>query len=137
MTDQKYAKGTSGYNFFAPDAVSLQKGGVALLWVEDHDLYEIENVKFPTADVLTFRLITGDSKWFVASGYIAPSDVDTVDELQKRIDQRPEGFRTLLLGDLNASLRVPMMAREDAIVDMTDDFNFTELSRLFKQRGPP
>ncbi len=98
-----------------------------MLWVEDHYLFEIESIRFPTADVLTFKLITGDSKWFVVSGYIAPGDDKTVTELRKRIDQRPEGYKALLLGDLNASLRTPMTEREDAIADMTDEFNLSEI----------
>ena len=92
LTEGKYTKGTSGYKVFASNAQSTQKGGVALLWVEDHDLFEIESVRFPTADVLTFQLITGDSKWFVVSGYIAPGDKETVVEMRKRIEQRPTGF---------------------------------------------
>ncbi len=94
-----------------------------MLWVKDHDLFEIKSVRFPTAGVLTFKLVTGDSKWFVVSGYIAPGDDKTVAKLGKRIDQRPEGYKVLLLGDLNASLHTPMTEREDAIVDMTDEFN--------------
>ena len=116
-----YTKQTNGYKVFASDAISAVKGGVALLWVEDHDLFEIESVRFPTPDVLTFKLVTGDSKWFVVSGYIAPTDNKTGDEIRKRIDQRPDGYKTLLLGDFNASLRVPMTARDDNIADMADD----------------
>ncbi len=67
-------------------------------WVEDHDLYEIKNIWFLTTEFLTFLLITGNNKWFVSSGYIAPSDVDMVNELLKRKDQWLTGYCTLLLG---------------------------------------
>ena len=135
LTGGIYTKQTNGYKVFASDAISAVKGGVALLWVEDHDLFEIESVRFPTPDVLTFKLVTGDSKWFVVSGYIAPTDNKTGDEIRKRIDQRPDGYKTLLLGDFNASLCVPMTARGDNIADMADEFNLSEFTRHYKQRG--
>ncbi len=111
FTDGMYTKGMSGYKVFSSNATSMSKGGVALLWVEDHNLFKIKSVRFPTADVLTFKLVAGDSKWLVVSGYIVPGDDKTVAKLRKRIDQRPEGYKTLLLGDFNASLRTPMTER--------------------------
>ncbi len=76
-----------------------------------------------------------DTKWYVVSGYIVPGDEETVVEMQKRIEQRPVGFKVLLLGDLNVSLKMPMSTREDAIANMADKYNLTELTRHYKQWG--
>ncbi len=71
---------------------------MALLWVEDHDLFEIKGIHFPTADILTFQFITGDSKWFIVSEYIAPGDEETVIKMQKRLSNIPWGSRRYCSG---------------------------------------
>ncbi len=40
-------------------ATSPQQGGIALLWTEGHQDFEVEAVKITSPNVLTFQLITG------------------------------------------------------------------------------
>ncbi len=60
--DGMYTKEKSGYEVFVSNAVRKSKGDIALLWVKGHNLFKIESVGFPTADILTFKLVTGDDK---------------------------------------------------------------------------
>ena len=107
---------------------------MALVWIEDHEAFEVEAADFRTPNVLTFELVTGGDRYFVVGCYIAPTDTETVNHVRAAWDSCPEGCIPLLLGDLNASLRDPVSPRDDAIADMTDEADIIDLSRHFRQR---
>jgi hypothetical protein len=60
LTDNQYPKTTSGYCVILLKAMSPQQGGVALLWEEGHQDFEVEEVTIVSPNLLTFQLVTGE-----------------------------------------------------------------------------
>ena len=54
ITDDRYPKFTSGYNFIASKAVSHKQRGIALVWKEGHSSFEVEAACLVTPNLLTF-----------------------------------------------------------------------------------
>ena len=133
-TGDFYPRVSGEYRILCSDAPSAHQGGLALVWIEDHDAFEVEAANFCTPNVLTFELVTGGDRYFVVGCYIAPTDTETVNHVRAAWNACPEGCIPLLLGDLNASLWDPVSPRDDAIADMTDEANIVDLSRHFLQR---
>jgi hypothetical protein len=71
ITDARYTRLTSGYKILASKAASHNQGGIALLWKENHQGFEVESAKNLTPNLLTFLLITGDER-FIAWESISP-----------------------------------------------------------------
>ncbi len=63
------------------DATSPQQGGVALLWEEGHQDFEVEAVTIASPNLLTFQLVTLEERYFVMGAYIPPADTTGVDDL--------------------------------------------------------
>ncbi len=82
LTDDRYSKTTSGSRVISSKAMSPQQGGVALLWEEGHQGFEIEAVTIVSPNLLTFQLVTGEERYFVMAAYIPPSDTTGVDDLR-------------------------------------------------------
>ncbi len=56
-------------------ATSPQQGGVALLWEEGHQDFEVEAVTIVSPNLLMFQLVTGEGRgerYFVMGAYIPP-----------------------------------------------------------------
>ena len=58
LTNNRYSKTTSGYCVILSKATSPQQGGVALLWEEGHQDFEVEAVTIISPNLLTFQLVT-------------------------------------------------------------------------------
>ena len=101
LTDDRYSKMTSGYRVISSKATSPQQGGVALLWEEGHQDFEVEAVTIVSPNLLTFQLVTGEERYFVMGAYIPPADMTGVDDLRTAWAARPTNCKPLLLGDLN------------------------------------
>ncbi len=80
-------------------------------------------------------MVTGWGRLYVVGCYIAPGDTKTVEAVRAAWENCPRDCMPLLLGDLNANLRDPIGARAEAIADMTDEADLTDLARHFLPRG--
>ena len=78
ITGGIYTRRTSGYDVVATDAKGTTSGGVALIWREGHDLFEVEEVRVRSANVVSCELVTAAARWFVVGYYNPPSDLDTL-----------------------------------------------------------
>ena len=72
ITDARYTRLASGYKILASRAASHNQGGIALLWKEDHQGFEVEWAKFLTPNLLTFQLVTGDERFYCIGIYLPP-----------------------------------------------------------------
>jgi len=74
ITDDRYARMTSGYKMLLTKAPSKHKGGIALLWQPDHEGFEVETTRVVTPNLITFQLVvTGDEQYYVMGIYIPPA----------------------------------------------------------------
>ncbi len=71
LTDNQYPKTVSGYCVISSKATSPQQGGVALLWEEGHQDFEVEAVTIASLNLLTFQLVTGEERYFVMGAYMS------------------------------------------------------------------
>ena len=62
LTDYQYLKTTSGYRVILSKATSPQQGGVALLWEEGHQDFEVEAITIVSPNLLKFQLVTGEGR---------------------------------------------------------------------------
>jgi hypothetical protein len=134
LTDDRYWKTTSGYRVISSKATSPQQGGVALLWEEGHQDFEVEAVTIVSPNLLTFQLVIGEERYFVMGVYIPPADTTGVDDLRTAWAARPANCKPLLLGHLNIDFRTPRTEREEIIADFLDEINVVDTSRKFIQR---
>jgi hypothetical protein len=137
LTDDRYPKTTSGYRVILSKVTSPQQGGVALLWEEGRQDFEVEAVTIVSPNLLTFQLVTGEGTgehYFVMGAYIPPVDTTGVDDLHTAWTACPTNCKPLLLGDFNINFRNPRMEREKIIADFLDKINIVDMSRKFIQR---
>jgi hypothetical protein len=71
ITDARYTRLSSGYKILASKVARHNQGGIALLWKENHQGFEVESAKILTPNFLTFQLVTGDER-FIAWEFISP-----------------------------------------------------------------
>ena len=62
----------SGHHVISSKAMRPQQGGVALLWEEGHQDFEVEAVTIASLNLLTFQLVTGEARYFMMGAYIPP-----------------------------------------------------------------
>jgi hypothetical protein len=134
LTNDQYPKTTSGYCMILSMATSPHQGGVALLWEEGHQDFEVEAVTIVSPNLLTFQLVTGEDRYFVMGVYIPPADTTGVDNLCVAWASRPTNWKPLLLGDFNIDLGTPRTEREEIIADFLGKINVTDMSRKYIQR---
>jgi hypothetical protein len=137
LTDNQYPKTTSGYRVILSKATSPQQGGVALLWEEGHQDFEVKAVTIVSPNLLMFQLVTGEERgerYFVMGMYIPPGDTTGVDDLRTAWAACPTNCKLLLLGDFNIDFRNPRTEREEIIADFLDEINVVDMSRKFIQR---
>jgi hypothetical protein len=82
ITDDRYTRLASGYKILASKAASHNQGGIALLWKENHQGFEVELAKIVTPNLLTFQLVTGDELFYCMGVYIPPTDMMGVEDLR-------------------------------------------------------
>ncbi len=123
-----------GYNVFASNAVSVRQGGIALFW-RDNDLYEIKESKICGPNVLSFKLVTGKTRFYVVGAYLPPSDPGTaLMHVKQAWKECPNGCKPILLGDLNANILFPCDERQDAITEMCNSMALLSMADQFQQR---
>lgn len=126
----------SGYAVVASDAVSINQGGVALVWRE-HGGYEIEEIKIVHPHVLTFQLVVRGVRpvrFYVVGCYIPPEDLTTLEHVKNALAQRPGGCKPLLVGNLNVDLECPRDERDKEVAEECSVHDFGCMSRHFRQR---
>ena len=64
IMNDRHIRLTSGYKILASKAASHDQGGVALLWKENHQGFEVESANILTPNLLTFLLVTGDEQFY-------------------------------------------------------------------------
>ena len=134
VTDGKHTRHTSGYDVYCTKAPSSQQGGIALLWDTAHDAFEVEGLVERTANVLTFQLVTGKERYFIAGCYLPPNNLEGIHHVQSALAAAPNGCTPLIMGDLNADLWSPRDERDEAIADLVDGAGLTDASRGYVQR---
>jgi hypothetical protein len=134
LTDDQYLRTVSGYRVILSKGTSPQQGGVALLWEEGHQDFEVEAVTIASPNLLTFQLVTGEERYFVMGAYIPPADTTGVDDLRVAWAACPTNCKPLLLGDLNIDFRTLRTEREEIIADFLDDINVVDTLRKYIQR---
>ena len=97
-------------------------------------LAKVEETKTWGPNVITTHLVTGRNQFFVVGGYIPPSDLTTLAQIQKAWDQCPKGCIPLFLGDLNINLESPRDERDEQIAEECDFWELEDTSRNFRQR---
>jgi hypothetical protein len=60
LKDDRYTRLASGFKILVSKATSHNQVGIALLWKENHPVYEVESAQIVTPNLLTFQPITGD-----------------------------------------------------------------------------
>jgi len=98
ITDNRYPKFSSGYKIIASNATSHSQGGVALVWKEGHDSFEVEAATVATPNLLTFQLVTGYERFYVMGIYIPPNDTTGVDALWQAWEACPADCVPLVMG---------------------------------------
>ena len=131
ITDNRYPKFSSGYKIIASKATSHSQGGVALVWKEGHDSFEVEAATVVTANLLTFQLVTGYKRFHVMGIYIPPNHTTRVDVLRQAWEACPANCIPLVIGDLNVNFEHPRNAHEEDIADLLDEINLVDSSFKF------
>jgi hypothetical protein len=72
-------------------ATSHNQGGIALLWKENHQGFEVESAKILTPNSLTLEIVTGDERFYCMGVYIPPTDMMGVEDLRAAPEACPEG----------------------------------------------
>jgi hypothetical protein len=114
-----YTLMTSGYKVLLTKAPSKHQGGIALLWQPEHAGFEVEATKIMTPNLITFRLVTGDERYYVMGMYIPPNDTGGGDDLRAAWEACPTSISTLNTPD----------EREAAIADLLDEINLVDTSQ--------
>ena len=126
-----------GYTIVATKAKSMSQGGVALAFREAPNRnWHIEDAKAVDANIVCATLVHGDnSKINLVGVYIPPSEVDmrTTKVLEAHMGKVDEE-KTILMGDMNVSLREPKDARQEAIVDELRAMDLRDVATRFKPR---
>jgi hypothetical protein len=115
-------------------ATSPHQGGIGLIWREDHDGFEVEAVRPLTRNLMSFQLVMGNERYYVMGIYIPPNCTMGVDSLRVAWEACPADCTPLVVGDLNIRFEDPANNRADAIVDLLEEINTTNLSCKFLPR---
>jgi len=136
VTETNGCSFASGYKILASKAASHNQGGIALLWKEDHQGFEVESAKKLTPNLLTFQLVTGDEQFYCMGVYTPPTDTMGVEDLWAAWEACPEGCMPLILGDLNINFGEPRDEWDKVICDLIDDIDIVDASRRYAPRRP-
>jgi hypothetical protein len=131
VIDNWYSKSLLGYRVLVLKAASPHQGGIGLIWREDHDRFEVEAIRPLTPNLMSFQLVTGDERFYVMGIYIPPNCTVGVEDLRVAWEACPTNCTPLVIGDLNIWFEDPANNRADAIVDLLEEINTTNLSRNF------
>ncbi len=112
-------------------AASPHQGGVGLIWREDHDSFEVEDVRPLTPNLMSFQLVIVNERYYVMGIYIPPNCLSGVEDLRVAWEACPTDCTPIVVGDLNVRFEDPANDRADAIINLLDEINITNLSCEF------
>ncbi len=115
-------------------AASPHQGGIGIIWREDHDGFEVKAVWPLTPTVMSFQLVTGDERYYIMGIYIPPICTLGVDDISVAWEACPTDCTPLVIGDLKIWFEDSANDRADAIVDLLEEINTTDLSHNFLPR---
>ena len=131
VTNNWYSKSLSGYRVLVLKAASPHQEGLDLIWREDHDGFEVKAVWPLTPNLLSFQLVMGDKRCYIMGICIAPNCTTGVGDLQVAWEACPVDCTPIVVGDLNIHFEDLADNRADAIVNLLEEINTTNLSRIF------
>ena len=131
ITDDRYPKFASGYKIISSKATSHNQGGIALIWKESHQFFEVEAATVVTPNLMTFQLVTGYERFYIMGTYIPPNDMTGVDVLRTAWAACPADHTPLVMGDLDINFEHPRDAREEDIANLLDKINLVDSSCKF------
>ena len=80
LTGGIHTRRGNGYDVIATNAMSKQRGGVALCYRKS-DHFEVEETVKHGPNVMAFQLETGRRRYYVVGAYLPPSDTTTIDHV--------------------------------------------------------
>ncbi len=80
---------------------------------------------------MSFQLVTGNNRYYIMEIYIPPNCTLGVHDLRVAWEACPADCTPLIVGDLNIRFEDPTDNRADAIVDLLEEINTTNLSCKF------
>jgi hypothetical protein len=125
------SKSLLGYRVLVSKAASPHQGRIGLIWREDHDGFEVEAVRPLTLNLMSFQLVMGEERYYIMGIYIPPNCTSGVDNLRVAWEACPADCTPLVVGDLNIWFEDPANDRADAIVNLLEEINTTNLSHNF------
>ena len=102
VTDNQYPKFLSEYKIIVSKVTSHSQGGVAFIWKEGHDSFEVEVAPVVHSNLLTFQLVMGYERFYVMGIYTPPNDTTGVDAFWTAWKACPDDCVPLVMGDLTA-----------------------------------
>ncbi len=81
--------------------------------------------------LMSFQLLTGNKRYYIMGIYIPPNCTAGVDDLRVAWEAYPTDCTPLVVGDLNIWFEDPANNRANAILDLLEEINTTDLSRNF------
>ena len=109
FTDDDYAtKNAEGYSILATATDKKICRGVSLLW-RGGNLFELENGKGRGPNTVTYKVQTGEARYYVMGTYLLPSDKEekNQDNGVNAMNKIPRGYIPILLGNLDINLGAP------------------------------
>jgi hypothetical protein len=76
VTNNRYSKSLSGYRVLVSKAASPHQGGIGLIWREDHDGFEVKALQPLTPNLMTFQLVMGYERYYIAGIFLPPQLYD-------------------------------------------------------------
>jgi hypothetical protein len=80
---------------------------------------------------MSFQLITGNKRYYVMGIYTPPNCMTGVDNLRVAWEACPADCTPLVIGDLNIWFEDPANNRADAIINLLEEINTTNLCCKF------
>ncbi len=80
---------------------------------------------------MSFQLVAGNKRYYVMGIYIPPNCTTGVEDLRVAWEACPADCTPLIVGDLNIWFEDPANNRANAIADLLEEINTTNLSCKF------
>ena len=103
FTEGIYTRKSAGYRVVATDALIRHRGRVALFY-RPSPLFKVEAVREYIPNVLSFKVVTVERRWYIIGCYLAPDDAETIERVVAALGDKPRGTSLIVAGDLNTDL---------------------------------
>ena len=137
IKDGIYTCGSAGYTVVTTDAPSQHHDILAVLYRASLQ-FAVEDIQKFGPNVMSFQLAMGERRWYIIICYLSPENISMIESTAAALRERPQGTELLVVGDFNADLTQPDVARieEDISVALVAA-GFEDISAHFlPQRHP-